>query len=90
MRPKELRFLRTFRFFNITLDLVYIGMDITFTLQSRRHHTTDFTVDGPLGPGTIVHTENPCHSGMGIRIPTIQEILIIQGQDIAKCLFRRG
>ena len=69
-------------------NFVDICLDVALSLQPRGGHVTDLSEYGPLEPGPVVHSENPGHAGVGIGVPSIQKIGVVDGQGRLKGLLR--
>ncbi len=42
-----------------------------------------------FSPGTIMHPVDPGHTGIGVGVPAVQEIFIVDGQGCAVCFLWR-
>ena len=69
--------------------LFNVGSDVTFSLQAGGRHIAGLAENRPFRPGTIVHPVDPGHTGIGVSVPAIQEIFIVDGQSRTVCFLGR-
>src|SRR5919107_141084 len=60
------------------LHLLYVPCGLGLPFQTSRRHVADLAKDFPLLPTPVVLAEDPGDVGVGVRVPAVQEILVVE------------
>src|SRR5688572_15403361 len=60
------------------LHLLYVLCGLGLPFQTSRRHVADLAKDFPLLPTPVVLAENPGDVGVGVRVPAVKEVLVVE------------
>ena len=68
--------------------LLYVTIDIEFSLQACKIHVSDFAEDGTFAPRTVVNTADaPGDTGIAVWIAPVKRVAVIKKNCCFYCCF---